>query len=213
VNKSKKTMVIKMLVATFAISTTLSASAKSDEKSNSHNTLSTQGFEVCVMDVRATTYHKTEAGADGGTRRGLSSLSLKLSDAGPKTVGSIAIDPEVIPYGSLIIVTTKRGERNYFLCVDTGGDVKKRKASQVLAKKQKLGAEYAKRPVIDIYSTKSYNDWMSVVVIKDSSLRGLSVAKLRKRLKERMSADFWSTSQEIASKALQQTDASLLAQR
>ncbi len=201
-----------MLVATFAIGTTMSVCAKSGEESKSYNTLLTQGFEVCVMDVRATTYHKTESGADRETRRGLSSTSLKLCEVGPRTVGSIAIDPEVIPYGSLIIVTTKNGSSNSFLCVDTGGDVKNRKASRTLAKKEKLGNKYAKRPVIDIYSTRDYDDWMSVVVIKDKSLEGLSLSKLRNRLKERMSIDFWPSSKEIVSRALKQRDINFLTQ-
>ncbi len=204
-------MTSKALVVVFAMIATFFGNAKCGEKSKSYNALFPQGFEVCVMDVRVTTYHKTEHGADGETRRGLTSTGLKLVEAGSNSVGSIAIDPEVIPYGSLVIVTTKSGIRR-FLCVDTGGDVKKRKASKLLAKKEGLGTDMAKRPVIDIYSTKNYDDWMTVVVIKDNSLQGLKPPGLKKRLKERMSVDFWPNSQEIAFKALQQKFVNLLAQ-
>lgn len=206
-------MVKNALVATFAICSTFGGNAKGDEKSKSYNTLLSQGFEVCVMDVRATTYHKTESSSDKETRRGNSSLGLPLREVGPKTVGSIAIDPKVIPYGSLVIVTTKSGATQRFLCVDTGAWVKSRKASKLLAKREKLGREFAERPVIDIYSAKTYNNWMTVVVVKDNSLKGLSTLALRNRLKGRMSADFWPDGQEIVSRALQQRESNLLSQK
>ena len=205
-------MTVKALVATFAAFTTLGGNVMGED-SKSYNTLLAQGFEVCVMDVRATTYHKTEPGSDKETRRGNSSTGLPLREVGPKTVGSIAIDPKVIPYGSLVIVTTKSGAVQRFLCVDTGGWVKSRKAAKLLAKREKLGQEFAERPVIDIYSAKTYDNWMTVVVVKDNSLRSLSTSVLRSRLKERMSADFWPCGQEIVARALQQREANCLAQR
>jgi 3D (Asp-Asp-Asp) domain-containing protein len=205
-------MTVNALVATFAAFTIFGGNVIG-EVSKSYNTLFKQGFEVCVMEVRATTYHKTEPNADRETRRGNSSLGLPLREVGPKTVGSIAIDPKVIPYGSLVIITTKRGDASCFLCVDTGGAVKSRKAAKVLAKKQKLGKEMAGRPVIDIYSTKNYDEWMSVVVIKDNSLRGLEGSELKSRLKERMSVDFWPHSKEVVSKALALREANFLAER
>jgi len=193
-------MTVKALVATFAAFTTFGGNV-TGEVSKSYNTLSKQGFEVCVMDVRATTYHKTEPGADMETRRGQSSTGLKLAEVKPKTVGSIAIDPKVIPYGSLVIVTTRSGETHRFLCVDTGAWVKSRKASIGLAKKQKLGQEFAERPVIDIYSAENYDNWMSVVVIKDKNPLGPKDPGFRTRLKERMSADYWPDGHEIVSRA------------
>lgn len=203
-------MTVKALVATFAVFTIFDGNVLG-ETSKSYNTLSKQGFEVCVMDVRATTYHKTESGADKETRRGESSTGVKLAEVKPKVVGSIAIDPKVIPYGSLVIITTKSGESYRFLCVDTGGDVKSRKASKLLAKKQKLGSNWSKRPVIDIYTTKHYDDWMSIVVIKDKNPLGPKDPGFRSRLKERMSADFWSGSHEIVSGALRLADSNFLA--
>jgi 3D (Asp-Asp-Asp) domain-containing protein len=205
-------MTVKALVATFAVFTTIGGNVMG-ENNKSYNTLSKQGFEVCVMNVRATTYHKTEPGADRETRRGESSTGVRLTEVKPKVVGSIAIDPKVIPYGSLVIVTTKRGESHLFLCVDTGGAVKSRKASKALAKKQKLGSDWSKRPVIDIYSAKHYEDWMTVVVIKDKNPLASKDSGFRERLKERMSADYWPDSQEIVARALQQRDANFLAQR
>jgi len=205
-------MTVNAFVATFAAFTIFGGNVIG-EVSKSYNTLSKQGFEVCVMDVRATTYHKTEPNADRETRRGNSSMGLPLREVGPKSVGSIAVDPKVIPYGSLVIITTKRGDASCFLCVDTGSAVKSRKASIALAKKQKLGKEMAGRPVIDIYSTKNYDEWMSVVVIKDNSLRGLEGSELKSRLKERMSVDFWPHSKEVVSKALALREANFLAER
>lgn len=205
-------MTVKALVATFAAFTIFGGNVIGED-SKSYNTLLTQGFEVCVMDVRVTTYHKTESGSDKETRRGNSSTGLPLREVGPKTVGSIAIDPKVIPYGSLVIVTTKSGAVQRFLCVDTGAWVKSRKAAKLLAKRQKLGQSFAERPVIDIYSAKTYDNWMTVIVVKDNNLRGLSTLALRNRLKERMSADFWPDGQEIAARALQQRDANFLVRR
>lgn len=205
-------MTVNAFVATFAAFTIFGGNVIG-EVSKSYNTLFKQGFEVCVIDVRATTYHKTEPNADRETRRGNSSLGLPLREVGPKTVGSIAIDPKVIPYGSLVIITTKRGDASCFLCVDTGGAVKSRKASIALAKIQKLGSDWAKRPVIDIYSAKQYDEWMSVVVIKDKNPPGIKEPGFRARLKERMSVGFWPDSKEVAMRAHAQRDAGLLVRR
>ena len=204
-------MTVKALVATFAAFTSLGGNAMG-EVSKSYNTLSKQGFEVCVMDVRATRYHKTDPDADKETRRGESSTGIRLQEVKSKVVGSIAINPKVIPYGSLVIITTRSGELHRFLCVDTGGDVKSRKAAKLIAQKQGLGSNWSKRPVIDIYTTKQYEDWMSVVVIKDKNPLGPEDPGFRSRLKERMSIGFWPDSQQIASKALAQRDANIMAQ-
>jgi 3D (Asp-Asp-Asp) domain-containing protein len=203
-------MTVKALVATFAVFTTFGGSVIG-KVSKSYNTLSEQGFEVCVMNVRATTYHKTEPDADEETRRGESSTGVKLAEVKPKVVGSIAIDPKVIPYGSLVIITTKSGELHRFLCVDTGKDVKSRKASKLLAKKQKLTSDWSMRPVIDIYSNKHYDDWISIVVIKDKNPLEPNNSRFRSRLRERMSVDFWPDSREIASEIYSFSDYLVLA--
>ena len=183
-------MVKKIIVATFAIFATQSVKAGRDEDNKSYNTFEAQGFEVCNMDVRVTTYHKDEPGADKETKKGHTSTGAKLVEAKLGVIGSFATDPKVIPYGSLVIVSTKKGAL-YYLAVDTGGAVKKRTASRKLAKKARLGPEYATRPVVDIYSKQKYDNWMSVTVLKDNTSKKLIHSELKARLKERMSAEFW----------------------
>ena len=179
-----------VLVAAFAIGTTICGNAKGDEKSKSYNSSFPQGFEVSVVDVCVTIYNEKEPGADEQTKKGLSSLEgIKLKKGRPGVIGSVSVDPRVIPYGSLVIIRD-RGEEILCVAEDTGGAVKKRKASKLRAKKEGLGNEFAERPVLDIFSDKDHSEWLSVVVIKDNSLRNLSVPVLIKRLKERKYAEY-----------------------
>lgn len=86
-----------------------------------------------VLEVRLTVYWKEGSGTDGMTARGQSATGISLVE------GHCAVDPKIIPYGSEVHLP-QIGKT--LLCVDTGGDVKKRRASRGLY------------PVIDIYFVK-----------------------------------------------------------
>ncbi len=87
-----------------------------------------------IMTVRVTVYWKDGIGTDYWTGKGVSSTGRRLINK-----QSAAVDPDVIPYGSRIILPEVGKE---LLAIDTGGDVKKRTAAK------KLGRDV---PVVDIF--------------------------------------------------------------
>lgn len=93
------------------------------------------------MDVRVTGYSPDEPTSDPDTKAGLAS---RTNTYGKLRGGySVAVDPTVIPYGSRISIP---GLGDNFIAMDTGGDVKNRRASR------KTGGQ----PVVDVYF-ESYN--------------------------------------------------------
>lgn len=84
--------------------------------------------------VRLTTYSKDERCADHNTRRGVGSTGARLA-----TAASAAVDPRLIPYGSTITIPSLKMSLK---AVDTGGDVKRRKAS------------HRNEPVVDVFFAK-----------------------------------------------------------
>lgn len=188
----------KVKVAVFAAFITVihfSGNVKGDEKSKNYNRdiKESKRFEYCYVPVRLTTYHKSESGCDPDTKREKSSTGIKLREGKLKVVGTIAADKNVIPIGSLVLVTTKSGSVYPYLCVDTGSAVVNRKASRQLARQEGRSKEWATRPVVDIYSSREIApDWSTVIVIKDRSTNGVQGPDRLKRLQERMSVDYWS---------------------
>jgi 3D (Asp-Asp-Asp) domain-containing protein len=85
-----------------------------------------------------TCYWSQGKGTDRWTRKGQSSTRVKL------TRGVVAVDPRLIPYGSLIKIT---GVSGYFVAADRGGDVIRR----VAAKKTARTADEKKAIVVDVY--------------------------------------------------------------
>jgi 3D (Asp-Asp-Asp) domain-containing protein len=192
----KRTMTIQIKVAVFAAFITitqLSSNALGDEKSKDYNGNNGQTkFQYCYVPVRVTTYHKSERGCDLNTKRGNSSTGIKLREGRPNVIGTIATDKKVIPIGSLVLVTTKNGNVNPYLSVDTGGAVVGKKASSKLAKLQGRSKEWATRPVVDIYSSRSITkDWSTVLVITDHSMDGTTGSERLRRLQERMNIEYW----------------------
>jgi len=187
----------KVRVAVFAAFITIiqfGGDAKGSEKSKDYNGngKGQSQFEYCYVPVRVTTYHKSERGCDSNTKKGNSSTGIKLREGQPNVIGTIAADKEVIPTGSLVLVTTKEGNVFPYLCVDTGGAVISRKASSKLAKQQGRNKEWATRPVIDVYSSQVItDDWSTVLVITDHSMDGTKGSERLNRLKERMNIEYW----------------------
>jgi RHS repeat-associated protein len=109
-------------------------------------------FDWTRMFVRQTFYNRTERGADPDTIAGRTSTGTPLSWAGngSSSPGIAAVDPHIIPYGSIIITTD--GLR--FIAADTGGAVVRQVASQGLA------------PVVDYYSPSQVGQpWGTVTII------------------------------------------------
>lgn len=144
------------------------------------------------MEVCVTKYHKSEPHCDPGTLNGDSKTGVKLREGNSKVIGTIATDPRVIPFGSLVLMTTKKGVTNLYLAVDIGGAVTARRASRQLAKQDGLGKEWATRPVIDVYSSREIiSNWSTVMIVKAAPLGKLKDSELRPRLKERMYTGYW----------------------
>ena len=189
----------KVKVAVFATITTLiqfSENAKGGEKSNNYNgdgEVNSQ-VQICYVPARVTNFNKHEKNCDLGTLNGDTKTGIKLQEADNNTIGVAGANEKIAPFGSLVIVTTKKGRVYRFLCADSGSGVtnEKSNAATRLAKKQKLGREWATRPVIDLYSNYPIvSDWATVLIIKDSSLVGLKGEERRKRMQERMSIGYW----------------------
>ncbi len=90
-------------------------------------------------NYRSTWYNKNEKGADKWTIKGQTSTGIPLRFADANTVGVAAVDPNIIPYGSVILVGSGANRRVY-VAGDTGSAVVNRTASGRTV------------PVIDFYS-------------------------------------------------------------
>lgn len=191
----KRKVVRVAVFAAFITTINFGQHARGDDKSKDYNQNQPgpKGeLERYYLPVRATRYHKTDLHCDPDTLHERSCTGIKLQEGAPGVVGAVAVDPNIIPIGSLILVTTKNGDIHPYLSVDKGGAVTRKTASRILAKQEKRGKAWATRPVIDIYSPETItSDWITVLVIKGPSLKGLKDSERLKRLKERMSIDHW----------------------
>ncbi len=123
-----------------------------------------------VKFVRSTSYSANEKDADSDTKAGRNTATVPISNLEQTGLGAVAVDPKVIPFGSVVIDST--GKK--YLAVDTGVDVKSKKASKDLARKRgfrKDSAEY-KAPVCDFYSHKQVGkEWDHFTVLKYVGLK------------------------------------------
>jgi 3D (Asp-Asp-Asp) domain-containing protein len=158
------------------------------EKNQNHSK-DDSGFERVVLFARVTEYSKTEKGCDPDTKQGRTSTGVSVRAACEKTgkIGIVAVDPKIIPYGSLVVLPDGRK----YLAADTGGAVKSRKAAIVLAKRQKKPEKFGKAPVLDFYSYSKIvpENWIYVSVLKDTKNTFIP-SKLSER-KKRLSSDYW----------------------
>jgi len=123
--------------------------------------------ETAKVFARATKYHKTDKDCDPDTKKGLTSTQIKLRDSCDDTIGMVAVDPQQIPYGSLIYCPSNK---RVFLACDVGGDVKSRKAAKNLAHKKGLSEKYRDALVLDFYAPKEIidNHFDSFLVIENN---------------------------------------------
>lgn len=151
--------------------------------------------EVRVFDtVRATKYHKSDPGCDPWTKRGQTSTQLRLPQSddvvtNPNTIGNVAVDPTVVPEGSLVFET----QTGRFFVATTGGSaVISRKAAKNLADKKELSAEYRNALVFDFYYPREivnshYTDCWVIPHEGEMKFRSLKKADQEQRLY----ASFW----------------------
>lgn len=121
--------------------------ASGQQKNHSTTIDNLKSFEVYA---RGTSYSNCDADSAAGRTSSLIPIDIV------KGLGlqCIAVDPKIIPYGSVIIGQNKKGQEIIGVAVDTGGDVKNRKAARVLAIKKgfdRNSPEY-KAIVLDFHS-------------------------------------------------------------
>jgi 3D (Asp-Asp-Asp) domain-containing protein len=105
--------------------------------------------------ARATQFHKTDPGCDPWTRRGVTSTQIDLKDNCDDTIGMVAVDPEIIPYGSIIYAPQNK---RFYLACNRGGAVSARTAAKELAKKKQLSKKHEDAIVLDFYANKEIID-------------------------------------------------------
>ena len=147
-----------IIFLTFTISAMNIASGQQKNNSILDNS---KTFEVYA---RGTSYLNHDSQSAAGKTASLVPIKI-VTDLG---LHCIAVDPKIIPYGSVIIGRDKKGKEIIGVAVDTGGAVKSRKASRYLAKIKgfnKNSPEY-NAIVLDFYGNKDithYWDHFTVI--------------------------------------------------
>lgn len=151
--------------------------------------LNTSFASVELIFARATKYYKTDRNCDPDTRKGLTSTKIRLGDSCDRTIGMVAVDPQRIPYGSLIYSPQAK---RFFLACDVGGDVSARTAAKNLAKKQGLAEKYRNALVLDFYAPREIidNHFDDFVVIKHEG-SNFRFRMTKKEQEERLDPRFW----------------------
>ncbi len=101
------------------------------------------GKESIPLRARVTIYHASETKSDSYTMSGKTASLVKIKTVQDMGLVVMAVNPAIIPYGTVGQFTDKNGNKRIGVAVDTGKDVKSAKASG------------GKTPVIDIYSKKA----------------------------------------------------------
>lgn len=115
--------------------------------------------------ARSTHYHKDEAVSDSNTRKKKTASLISIDTVHAYKLGVVAVDPAIIPYGSIIISSSGKT----YIAADRGGDVVSRKAARELALLHGYDTsspEY-RALVLDFYSTRQVGDyWEYFFVLK-----------------------------------------------
>jgi 3D (Asp-Asp-Asp) domain-containing protein len=106
--------------------------------------------QAVTVYARSTFYNKDEVDCDSDTKKKKTATCINIATVEARGLGVVAVDPSLIPYGSTIIAPNGK----IFIAVDTGGDVRTRKAAKELADIRGFNPkslEY-RAPVLDFYS-------------------------------------------------------------
>lgn len=152
--------VIFLLITTSAYS----KESTSDQQKNNPKTIDNKN-KVEVL-ARGTSYNA----CDPESAAGKTSSLIPISTVKKLGLQVVAVDPDKIPYGSVIIGKNKEGERIVGVAVDTGSAVKSRKAAKnyALAKGYDKDSPEYKALVFDFHSkngdiTKAWDNFIVVL--------------------------------------------------
>ena len=136
--------IIFLLITTSAFSR---GKASGRQKNNSTKIDNINKVEVLA---RGTSYNT----CDPESAAGKTSTLIPISTVKKLGLQVVAVDPDKIPYGSIIVGKNKEGERIVGVAVDTGSAVKSRKAAKnyALAKGYNKDSPEYKALVFDFYS-------------------------------------------------------------
>lgn len=144
------------VAASVIANTPVSATSKNEKETNSQSKINTptnpedEKKKTVTLLARSTSYNKDEAKADEDTKKKNTSTQVKVGTLENLQLGAVAVDPAIIPYGSAVISP----EGKVFIAIDTGSDVKSRKAATEYADTIGLSnssPEY-RAPVLDFYA-------------------------------------------------------------
>jgi 3D (Asp-Asp-Asp) domain-containing protein len=145
--------------------------------------------EVEKIFARATNYHKTERGCDSDTKKGITSTQIRLRDNCDRTIGMVAVDPQRIPYGSLIYSPSNK---RFYLACDVGGDVLERTAAKKLAKKKGLSDDFFNALVLDFYAKKEIvNNHFDYFFVIEHDGENFKSSMTKKEQEIRLDPNFW----------------------
>lgn len=139
--------------------------------------------------ARATKFHKNDRNCDPWTARGQTCTKIKLRENCDDTIGMVAVDPNKIPYGSLIY--SPQNKRFYLAC-NRGGAVSDRTAAKELAEKKGLSKKHRDALVLDFYAPReiidNHFDYFYVVEHEGENFR---FEMTRAQQYERLKPEFW----------------------
>ena len=126
-----KQRILKRIGVIFLLITLMSANClfASGQQKNDSTIENLKVDETFRVYARGTSYNREDSESASGKTAAL----VKIQDVKKLGLECIAVDPKIIPYGSVIIGYNKAGREIVGVAVDTGGDVKKRRASKILA--------------------------------------------------------------------------------
>jgi len=132
------------------ITTSVFSKESASDRQKNHSTQINNSNKVEIL-ARATSYHS----GDVDSAQGKTSSLTPISTVKQLGLQAVAVDPNVIPYGSVIIGKNKDGEEIVGVAVDTGSAVVSRKAAKQYARQKGYSenSPESKALVLDFHSS------------------------------------------------------------
>ncbi len=113
--------------------------------------------------ARSTYYYAGEAKSDADTQAKKTSSLVRIDTIQNLGLGVVAVDPDIIPYGSQIIAP----DGEVYIAADRGGDVVSRKAARELAMIKGLDENSAESRalVLDFYSKNQVGGYWDMFIV------------------------------------------------